>query len=162
MTVRPASPDDAAAIAWIYSAGIAERIATFETEPRTAEDVRPWFENSLPRIVVEIDGQVIAYAAAFPYSDRCCYGGVAEFSVYVAPETRRMGAGRLAMIGLIDAARGAGLHKLISRVFPENVPSLSLLRSLGFREVGVHEKHGKLDGHWRDVIAVERLIPENL
>jgi len=162
MVVRAATLDDAEAIAAIYSAGIRERIATFETEPRAAADVAKWFENSLPKVVVERDGEVIAYAAAFPYSDRCCYGGIAEFSVYVAPSARRTGAGRRAMEGLVVASREAGLHKLLSRVFPENVASLGLLRELGFREVGVHEKHGKLDGEWKDVVAVELLIPENL
>ena len=68
----------------------------------------------------------------------------------------------MAMEALIDAARGAGLWKLVSRVIVENSASRSLLQSVGFREVGVYEKHGRLDGVWRDVVIVERLIPENL
>jgi phosphinothricin acetyltransferase len=73
MTSRPALISDATSIAAIYSAGILERVATFETEPRAAEDVAVWFESPLPKIVVEEDGRVVAFAAAFPYSDRCCY-----------------------------------------------------------------------------------------
>lgn len=162
LTSRSAQPDDAAAIAEIYTAGIADRVATFETTRRTSEDVLPWFQDQFPKIVVEHDGRVIAFAAAFPYSDRCVYQGVAEFSVYVGREARGQGVGRLAMEALISASRVKGIYKLLSRVFPENMASRALLRSVGFREVGVHEKHGKLDDQWRDVIVVERLIEENL
>ena len=63
---------------------------------------------------------------------------------------------------LIHAAAEAGFWKLVARVFVENEPSRRLLLSLGFREVGVHEKHARLDGVWRDVVVVERLIPTNL
>ncbi len=55
-----------------------------------------------------------------------------------------------------------GFWKLVSRVFVENAPSRRLLRSAGFREVGVYEKHAKLDGAWKDVVIVERLLPPNL
>ena len=87
---------------------------------------------------------------------------MAEFSVYTAGEARGRGAGTLAMEALISAAEEAGFWKLISRVFVENEPSRKLLLSLGFREVGVHERHARLDGLWRDVVVVERLIPANL
>jgi len=162
MNSRPAIASDSPAIAAIYSAGILERVATFQTEPRTPDDILRWFQSALPKIVIEEDDRVVAFAAAFPYSDRCCYAGVGEFSVYVAPDFRHRGAGRLAMDALIEASAAFGLHKLVSRVFPENEASLGLLKSVGFREVGVHEKHGRLDGVWRDVVVVERLIPENL
>ena len=62
------------------------------------------------------------------------------------------------MVALIDAARGAGFWKLVSRVFVENTASRALLRSIGFREVGTYERHAKLDGVWRDVVIVEKLI----
>ena len=66
------------------------------------------------------------------------------------------------MSALVDAARQAGLWKLVSRVFPENRASLNLMAWSGFREVGVNEKHGKLDGVWRDCVIVERVIRQNL
>ena len=56
------------------------------------------------------------------------------------------------------AAKEAGFWKLLSRVFVENQASRRLIQSLGFREVGVYEKHAKLDGVWRDVVIVERLL----
>jgi L-amino acid N-acyltransferase YncA len=162
MIARQATLEDAAAIARIYNQGIEERIATFETRPRSARDVAEWFDGRHPIVVVEENGAVIAFAATYRYSRRECYAGIAEVSLYVDRAARRRGAGRLAMCRLLEAAREAGFWKLLSRVFTDNEASLGLIRGLGFREVGIYEKHGRLDGSWRDVVIVERLIPENL
>ena len=161
MRVRPAVPDDAHAIAAIYNEGIADRTATFETRPRSADDIRAWFDGLHPIVVVEDDG-VIAFASTSYYRNRACYSGIAEASVYVARAARSRGAGRMALAALIECAEKAGYWKLVSRVFPENQASRRLIRSLGFREVGTYHKHGKLEGVWCDVIIVERLIPANL
>src|SRR3712207_2317240 len=145
MQARLATPEDAAAIARIYNQGIEDRTATFETRQRSAEDVRAWFDGVHPITVVESGNSLLAFAATSAYRPRKCYAGIAEFSVYVARAARGCGAGRLAMESLIAAAEAAGFWKLLSRVFVENTPSRNLLRSLGFREVGVYEKHAKLD-----------------
>ena len=158
MNTRPATHADAAAIARIYNEGIEERIATFETRPRTAADVEEWFESAYPVVVVEDGGEIIAFASTSLYRPRECYAGIAEFSVYAARAARGRGAGRAAMLALMDAARRAGFWKLVSRVFVENAASRALLRSVGFREVGVYERHAKLDGVWRDVVIVEKLL----
>jgi len=158
MTTRAATLADAPAIARIYNDGIEDRVATFETRLRSADDIRQWFDGVHPIMVVEDDGNVVAFAATSQYRPRECYAGIAETSVYVARAYRRKGAGRIALQALIHAAQQAGFWKLLSRVFPENVASRGLIRQLGFREVGIYEKHGKLDGHWRDVVIVERLI----
>lgn len=162
MRARPALPEDAATIARIYNQGIEERIATFETRPRSAEEVRSWFGGRHPVVVVEENDSVVAFAATSDYRPRGCYAGVAEFSVYADRGARERGAGRMAMGALIGAAERAGFWKLVSRVFVENGPSRRLLRSAGFREVGVYEKHARLDDVWRDVVIVERLITSNL
>jgi L-amino acid N-acyltransferase YncA len=163
LTARPATANDAAAIAAIYNEGIEDRVATFETRPRTIDDVSGWFDGPHPVIVVtDHQARVVAFAATFPYRPRTCYAGVAETSVYVARSARGQGAGRVALQALIDAARNAGFWKLLSRIFPENQASRALVRSVGFREVGIYERHGQLDGKWRDVIIVEYVIRENL
>ncbi len=158
MRARPATPQDTETIVHIYNQGIEERIATFETRPRTTEDVEGWFGGAHPTVVVEDAGSVVAFATTSAYSPRECYAGISEFSVYTAHEARGLGAGRMAMQALIQAADRAGFHKLVSRVFVENAPSRELLLSLGFREVGIHEKHARLDGAWKDVVIVERLL----
>jgi len=161
LTARSASPEDAESIARIYNEGIRDRVGTFETRERSTEEVRAWFDAVHPIVIVEDAGAIVAFASTSGYRQRDCYAGIAEFSVYVDRARRRSGAGRAAMDALVDAARESGLWKLVSRVFVENVASRALLRRVGFREVGVYEKHARLDGVWRDVVIVERLIPEN-
>jgi phosphinothricin acetyltransferase len=162
MQARAATPADAAAIARIYNEGIADRVGTFETRPRTTADIAAWFDGTHPIVVVEHEAEVVGFAATSVYRPRDCYAGIAEFSVYVARAARGHGVGHIAMEALIAAAEAAGFWKLVSRVFVENTASLALLRRVGFREVGIYEKHGQLDGVWRDVVIVERLLPANL
>jgi L-amino acid N-acyltransferase YncA len=162
MHARAATPADAPALTRIYNQGITGRSSTFETRLRTPEDILAWFDGEHPIVVVEDDGDVIAFAATFLYRPRECYKGVAEFSVYVDHAARRRGAGKLALEALFEASEKAGFWKLVSRIFADNTAVRSLNRGMGVREVGVYEKHGQLDGVWRDVIIVERLIPANL
>jgi phosphinothricin acetyltransferase len=162
LRTRLATASDAGAITRIYNEGIEDRIATFETRPRGAEDIRGWFDGVHPIVVAEDDGRVLAFASTSTYRPRECYAGIAEFSVYVAREARGRGAGRVVMEALIAEAERAGFWKLVSRVFPQNTASLRLLSTVGFREVGRYEKHGKLDGEWLDVVIVERLLPANV
>jgi phosphinothricin acetyltransferase len=162
MQIRPATLADSAAIADIYNQGIEDRTATFETRLRTAEDIAAWFDGIHPIIVAERDGQVIAFAATSTYRPRDCYRGIAEVSVYVSRNSRRRGVGRMVLQALFTACEKAGFWKLVSRVFLDNAASRHLIRLLGFREVGVYEKHGQLDGVWRDVVIVERLIHSNI
>ncbi len=162
LTTRAATRADAAAIAAIYNQGIEDRVATFETEPRSVDQIEAWFDPDGIIIVVEFDGEVVGYAAAFPYSDRCCYAGVGEFTVYVRRDQRGRSVGEAAMWALLQEAQAHGHWKLLSRIFPENAASRALMAKLGFKEIGVHEKHGKLDGVWRDCVIVERLIADNI
>jgi len=160
VTTRPAGLDDAEAIARIYNEGIEDRVGTFETEPRSADDVLGWLEAGYPIVVGEDEGgEVVAWASAPPYrAHRPAYAGVGDFSVYVARTARGRGAGRATLASLVAEAEARGFWKLVSRIFPENEASLALCRSLGFREVGVYHRHGKLDGEWRDCVIVERLL----
>jgi len=163
LSARAASPGDSPAIAQIYNEGLEDRIGTFETRPRTADDVRTWFDGAHPIVVIaDPDGRIVAFAATSTYRTRECYASIAEFSVYVARAERGRGAGRLAMEALITATAKAGFSKLVSRIFVENTTSRTLMARVGFREVGIYENHGKLDEVWRDVVIVERVIAENL
>jgi L-amino acid N-acyltransferase YncA len=163
LTTRLARPDDAAAIAEIYNQGIEERIATFETEPRTPEQIVAALAERgehFPTVVAERSGQIIAWAAAGSYRSRPCYAGIGEYSVYVHRLARGTGAGKVVLEALFTACEARGIWKLVSRIFPENVASLALCRATGFQEVGVYRRHAKLDGEWRDCVIVEKLLGE--
>jgi len=159
--IRLATVEDAAAIARIHNEGIADRIATFETEPRTTTQVAAALVEKgdrYPTVVVTRDGEVVAWASAGPYRNRPAYAGVAEHSVYVARKARGSGAGRAALDGLCRAYAERGFWKIVSRIFPENTASLALHERCGFRVVGVYRRHGRLGDEWRDCVIVERLL----
>jgi phosphinothricin acetyltransferase len=163
LVVRLARADDAESIARIYSQGVEERIATFETEPRTPQQIAAQLEakgDVYPTVVVERDGQVIAWAGMSAYRARECYAGVGEHSVYADRSARRTGAGMAALAGLFREAEGRGYWKLVSRIFVENAPSRALHLKAGFREVGVYARHARLDGRWIDCVIVEKLLGE--
>lgn len=164
MPIRLAQPNDAAAVAEIYNQGIEDRTSTFETLPRTAEEILGRI-NSMERypylVYVDKRGQVVAWANLSRYRARTCYDGVADFSIYLHRDVRGRGIGKRLLLALLDEAEKRGFWKLLSRIFTFNAASLALCRSCGFRQVGIYEKHACLDGRWLDCVIVERLVPSN-
>lgn len=158
MHIRPAATSDSTAIAETYNQGIEDRVATFETRRRTAEEILSWFDGFHPILVAVDDDQVVAFASTSTYRPRDCYKGIAEVSVYVARSARRRGAGKLVLQALITACEANGFWKLVSRVFTDNTASRRLIASLGFRELAFIRDMVSLRAIWRDVIIVERLI----
>ncbi len=157
--VRTATADDAPGICIVYNQGIADRVATFETDPRSPEDIAHWFTSpEYPVIVATEADRIVGFASTSPYGSRACYAGIREFSIYVHRQAKRRGIARKLMVSLLAAAEKAGCWKITSRIFPENTASLELCKSLGFRVVGTHLRHARLDGEWRDVVTVERSI----
>lgn len=157
--IRPARATDAAAIAAIYNEGIRARIATFETRERAPDEVARWLADPrYPVLVATRAGEVTGWIAASAYRPRECYAGICEFSVYVAAAARGTRVGDALMSAFLRALEEAGFWKVLSRIFPENAASLRLCARHGFREAGVYRKHARLDGAWRDVVIVERLL----
>jgi phosphinothricin acetyltransferase len=163
---RLALPADAPAIASIYNHAIAEPSATLETTPLSADDVLHWLDRVHPVVVVTDERagasdeapNVVAFARSSGYRPHECYRGIFDVEVYGDHHRRRQGAGSLAMRALLTLARSAGAWKLVSRVIVENTACRALLETLGFREVGVYYRHGKLDGRWRDVVVAEKFL----
>ena len=151
---------DADSVAAIYNEGIRGRGATFQTRERTAGEVAAWVGEAgrFPVVVGERDGSVVGWARASSYSSVDAYAGVGELAIYVASVVRGGGAGRALVEGLCDACRSRGYWKLIAKVFPDNEASIALLHRCGFRDVGLHVRHGRLDGEWRDVLLMERSL----
>jgi L-amino acid N-acyltransferase YncA len=159
--IRSAQPTDAEAVCRIYNVALAERGSTFETEPRVAGDFESRIaEERFPFLVAEAEGRVIGWASLAGYSDRDCYAGIGECSVYVSPGARGQGVGTALADGLATQAERRGFHKLLGKLFTDNEASIRLVERCSFRTVGRHRRHGRLDGAWRDVILVERLLEE--
>jgi L-amino acid N-acyltransferase YncA len=157
--IRRAEPGDAETICAIYNAALAERSSTFETEPRSTADFEPKIEDPrFPFLVSDRGEGVVGWAGLAPYSARECYAGIGECSVYVAAPARGRGIGTDLTDSLAAVARGSGFHKMIGRLFVDNVPSVRLVERCGFQRVGVHRRHGQLDGTWLDVLVVELLL----
>jgi L-amino acid N-acyltransferase YncA len=160
--VRVATLADAEAICSIYNAALAERESTFETEPRSAEDFEDRIGDArFPFLVAYTGRGVIGWAGLVSYSSRPCYAGIGECSVYVAVEARGRGVGTSLTNALAGTAHGNWFHKLIGKLFTDNTASIRLVKRCGFSSVGLHRRHGQLDGEWRDVLVVERLLDED-
>jgi L-amino acid N-acyltransferase YncA len=155
LLIRRLADADWPAVAGIYAEGIATRNATFDLAVPSWE---AWDASHLRdlRLVAEEDGRVLGWAALSPVSERCCYAGVAENSVYVAAEARGRGVGAALLRKLVERAEQAGIWTIQTGIFPENEASVALHRRCGFRVVGVRERLGELDGVWRDVLLLER------
>jgi len=153
--LRPLVPADWAPVADIYWDGMRDGLATFATEVPTWED---WDAGHLPehRLVADLLGEVVGWAAVSPASKRRCYLGVVENSVYVARAARGLGVGRALLEELIASTEAAGIWTIQTAIFPENRASLALHERCGFRVVGRRERIARRDGVWRDTVFLER------
>lgn len=155
VSVRDLKEKDWPEVEKIYEEGLATRMATFETSSPGWES---WDKSHLKecRFIAEEDGKILGWAALSPVSDRCVYGGVAEVSVYISEAARGKGVGGTLIQELIQASEKNNIWTLQSSMFPENKASNRLHLKFGFREIGIREKIGKLDGEWRDTLMMER------
>ena len=157
VSIRAMESSDFEILKEIYNQVIDERVATFNTEHIDLDDIAGWSESGLV-LVADSGENILGFVRSFPYLIRPCYEGIAQFSIYVRESARGLGVGDLLMSAFLQALVADGNWKVLSRVFVENVASLHLLAKHGFREVGIFRKHARLDGIWRDVVIVERLL----
>lgn len=156
--VRALTDDDWPRVREIYAEGIATGVATFETEvPSSADLDVKWIPGQ--RWGIDLDGDLVGWAAITPFSARECYRGVAETSVYVAAAAAGRGVGRALVAHQRDAALAAGFWTLQAAVFAENAASLALHRRAGYREVGRRERIAQRDGRWHDTVLLELRAP---
>jgi phosphinothricin acetyltransferase len=159
--VRAARPADAARIAEIYNQGIEESETTMETATRTAADIlalmcRPRYYL----FVAEWGGTIFGWSSLSPDRDHPFYEGVGDVRVHISRSARSQGLGRLLVRAVVECAAEHGFHKLVGRIASTNESSRRLCRALGFREIGVHEKHGRVGSRWIDVVLVEKIVGE--
>ena len=148
-------PEDWEQVSAIYQDGIDTGNATFET---CAPPWETWNAAHLPicRLVARDGNLILGWAALSPTSKRSVYAGVAESSIYIDKDHRGKGIGNALLDALVSDSEKNGLWTLQTGIFPENIASLSLHKSHGFRVVGTRERIGKRNGVWRDVLLMER------
>ena len=162
-TVRPATPDDASAIAAIYNHAVLHTTATFDTETKTAEDRMAWLSDHgahHPVLVADEDGFVVGWGAFSSWSDRVSYATTVEMSVYIHPDETRRGLGGLLSRELLALAPRVGVHNILSRICSENTASLAMAERLGFTTVGTLHEVGRKFDRWLDVVMLEFVVPE--
>lgn len=163
ITVRTALSDDVPAITDIYNQAVLRLTATFDTEPKTAEEQNRWFEEHtgrFPLMVAEKDGMVIGWASLSRWSDRCAYNTTAEISMYISEGSRGMGAGKMLLSDILDEGHKAGLHTVIARIAEGNAPSVHLCESMGFRHIRTMKEVGRKFGKLLDVHLMQKIFPE--
>ena len=153
--IKPLEPLHWNEVRRIYEEGLYTGNATFQT---SAPEWDEWDKTHLQtgRLIAIENEKIIGWAALTPVSGRCVYGGVAEISVYVSENARGKGVGKELLKSLIEESEANGFWTLQAGIFPENIASLKIHEATGFRIIGRREKIGKMNGHWRDTILLER------
>jgi L-amino acid N-acyltransferase YncA len=161
VAIRPARPDDAAAICAIHNEGILDRVATLDTAERTVEGTSAWLaerDSRHPVIVADLDGTVVGWASLNRFNPRAAYDAVADFSVYVARDRRGQRIGGQLLGAVVALARTIGFHKMVLAALAHNDAGIAMYQRGGFRHVGVYRQHGFLEGRWVDVVIMEKLL----
>ena len=163
LRIRPAKPDDLFAITDIYNAAILTTDATFDTEIKTIESQKEWFESHdsrNPIIVAENENKIIGWASLSKWSDRCAYSDTAEISVYVKDGYRGQGTGMQLIERIIKAGENAGLHTIISRIVAGNDESIHLHEVFGFEHIGIMKEVGIKFGRLLDVVLMQKIYTD--
>jgi phosphinothricin acetyltransferase len=157
--IRLAGLEDVPAVWRIYNQGIEDRLATFATRHCPLEEVRRWLEDRrYPVLLAESRRQPAGWAALRPYRPGEVFATIAEMVVYVERSWRRHAVGQLLASALLEEARARGLHKLVGYLLEHNVSSRKLVEKLGFRLVGIHQRHGRVEDGSPNVAVVEKLL----
>lgn len=162
MHLRSATVDDAPTLLEIYNHEVLTSTVTFDLVPRTLEEQVAWItDRSGAHVVVvaEVEGgTVVGFGALSPYRDRAGYATTVEDSVYVHPDHRRRGVGRVLLAGLVERATAHGFHALMAKIVSGHEASITLHAAAGFEIVGHEREVGRKFGRWLDVVLMERLL----
>lgn len=158
--IRKATTDDLVSITEIYNQAILTTTATFDTEPKSLEEQKVWFESHGPKYLVlvsEENGKVIGWTSLSKWSDRCAYSDTAEISLYVDERDRGKGIGRKLLEAIIQEGEKAGLHSIIARIAEGNEMSIHLHKSVGFEHIGIMKEVGRKFGRLLDVYLMQKI-----
>jgi L-amino acid N-acyltransferase YncA len=161
LTIRPAGVEDASVIAGIYNHYVEHSTATFDTEPKTAEEHAAWLAehgDEYPVVVAERGGAVAGWGSLSRWASRCAWRHTVEVSIYVDSDARGSGLGSAIMADLLRRAEALGHHALIGQVVAENEASIALSERHGFERVGLMREVGRKFDRWLDLVLMERIV----
>jgi L-amino acid N-acyltransferase len=161
VTIRKAAIDDLESITEIYNEAILNTTATFDTQPKTLDEQKKWYQNHQPNypiLVAEQDRLIVGWASLSKWSDRCAYCGTAEASIYIKKEYRGKGIGKQILDELLKEGEDMELHTVIARVAGDNQASLRLFKSKGFKDIGVMREVGRKFGKLLDVYLLQKIF----
>ena len=166
LQIRPAREDDAAALCEIFNEAVQDRLETFDADPRAVEDQRQVIaaaeqDPKHPILAADVRNWIAGWVGLAPYDNRIALDDIGEVFIYVRRSFRSYGVGRQLMRAIQEAAGKLGYRKLIGRILTTNQDGLLLCRATGWREVGRHSAHVRLNGGFQDVMIVEYLIPSS-
>lgn len=160
--IRAAVTEDAAALAAIYAHHVLTGTATFDTVPRSADEmaakVAECTARAWPFLVAERAGRVVGYAYATQFRDRPAYAATCEDSIYVAAGHVGQGIGTALLGALLAAAREAGFRQMIAVIGGGEPASIALHARLGFRPAGRMEAVGRKFGRWLDTVYMQAAL----
>ncbi len=158
--IRLAGLDDLEGITEIYNDAILKTTATFDTETKTLDEQKQWFEEhdlKYPILVAEKEGLIVGWASLSQWSDRCAYSDTAEISVYVRGKHRGKGIGKRLVKAALQRGEKSGFHTIIARVADVNMASIHILETLGFSHIGIMKEVGKKFGKLIDVCLMQKI-----
>ena len=158
--IREAEESDLGRITEIYNQAILNTTATFDTEPKTIEKQKEWFQKhskKYPLLVAELESCVLGWASLTPWSDRCAYSDTAEISLYIDEAHRGKGIGKKLMSEIIEAGYRAKLHTVIARIAEGNEISVQMHKQRGFTVIGNMKEVGRKFGKLLDVLLMQKI-----
>jgi len=161
LRVREAKTEDLVAITEIYNDAIIKTAATLDTQPKSMEEQRVWFNRHNIKysvLVAEDQYLVVGWASLSMWSDRCGYCDIAEMSLYVEEKYRSRGIGRKLLEAILRKGKNAGLHTVIARMTGTNQASIYLLETSGFSHIGTMREVGRKFGRLLDVVLMQKIF----
>lgn len=159
--VRDFNPTDIDAITAIYTEAVLNGSGSYEVEPPSRDDLRQRFDGfvaqGFPILIAEEEGLVLGYAYASYFRTRPAYRWLAEDSIYISPEAKNKGVGKLLLRELIERVTALGFRQLLAVIGDgeNNIGSVRLHESLGFRHCGRIEGSGFKHGRWLDTVLMQ-------
>lgn len=155
-SIRPAERRDLQALLDIYNYEVECGVATFDLHPKGMDEWEEWFSHynveNHPLLVMEENGEVIAYASLSPYREKEAYISTVELSIYVAPAHRGKGAASALMEEILCLAREDALtHSVVSVITSGNAASTHLHEKFGFAYGGTIREVGWKMGRFLDI-----------